>query len=360
MKQLIQIIKQNKKKCTIIMIAIICYLLILLLSGLELSGADRSVQKNNDKKHTETKKVYTEKPEEKVTDEPYPERHSVEYPSGASSASGTSSAQANTESCNFTIDNMDLIDEENEFPQNQVENVMNAIQEYLDSNSFEEKIKVLSIAEETVYYDKEQFGMTLCLNDSMLNYVKVVGNGEVITCEDENYGEPPLLLKEDKEAIEKIHEQTSYQEKIEYDFEDFPYTEEDMENLIGAYYADMSGNYYENYQKYGQAVKNYMEKELEYFNYSYSTYKYNTDLLKKELSNGNKEMFRNGKIKADVKGYLSLYATNIVAKVELTMSDQGKQEKQMVWVTMINDGKQLLILPEDRSVEQYWEYKYQY
>lgn len=356
MKKLIQIIKQNKKKWTIIIMTAVCYLLIVLLSGLKLFGTDEKIPKNSNKKQTKTEEVYTEKTEEKAADEAYPERYSIEYESGTASAS----AQTNTEKCSFTIDNIELIEEEDEFPQSKIENVKNAIQEYLDSNRFEEKITVLSIAEETVYYDKEKFGMTLCLNDSMLNYVKVVGNGEVITCEDENYGEPPLLLKEDKEEIEKIHEQISYQKKIEYDFEDFPYTEEDMENLISSYYADMSGNYYENYQKYGQAVKNYMEKEVEYFNYSYSTYKYNTDLLKKELSNGNKEMFRNGKIKADVKGYLSLYATNIVAKVELTMSDKGKQEKQMVWVTMINDGKQLLILPEDRSVEQYWEYKYQY
>ena len=133
-----------------------------------------------------------------------------------------------------------------------------------------------------------------------------------------------------------------------------------MEKLIMNYYADMSGNYYENYKKYGADIKEYMERELEYFNYSYSTYKYNTNLLKKELSNGNKKMYQSGKIKADVKGYMQLYATNIVAKTELTMTYKGKQEKKMVWVTMINDGSKLIILPEDRCVEEYWKYKYQY
>lgn len=342
---------KKKKKITIGIIVAIVYLFMLLFSIL-----DNRFQNNNNKKQAALEKEsYSE--ESPVTEESYPERQETKYHSDSTVA--TESIKENGR-YNFTIDNMELIDEESEFPQNQILNMMNAVQEYLNSNSFGEDITVLSVVGETVYYYEDQFGLNLCLNDSMLDYVKVTGTGEDITCTDDNYGEPPELIEEDREEIEKIHKDISYLPDIEYDFYDFPYSIEDMNELIQHYYADMSGNYYENYEKYGADVQKYMEKELEYFNYSYSTYKYNTNLLKKELSNGNEEMYQFGDIKASVKGYMQLYSTNIVAKVELTMSYKGTKEKKTVWATMINDGSKLLILPEDRFVEEYWEYKYQY
>lgn len=287
-----------------------------------------------------------------VTDEPYPERKDIEY---------NASTNYSLENYTFVIDNMEWIDEESEFPQKQIEPVMNAVQGYIDAN-FGSEISEVSIAEETVYYYQNKFGMDICLNNEMLDYVKVIGQGDHIVCQDDNYGEPPALTEEDQNEIDRIHKKmyTSYLPDIEYDFYDFPYSKQDMEELIHSYYEDMSGNYYENYMKYGTDLQKYMEKELDYFHYDYSTYKYNTMLLKKELSNGKKEMYQYGKIKASVKGYMQLYSTNIVAKVELTMAHKKQKEQKIVWVTLINDGSKLLILPEDRYVEEYWEYKYQY
>lgn len=334
--------RDMKKKNWVIIALAVVFCLIGMLFGQETE------------KEENPQKIAEENEEEVVvTDEPYPVRKDTEY-------------RANTdnsrESYRFVINNMEWIDEESEFPQKQIEPVMNAIQEYLDINAFGSEINEISIAEETVYYYQDKFGMDICLNNEMFDYVKVIGEGNHIVCQDDNYGEPPTLTEEDAGEIARIHKKmyTSYLPDIVYDFEDFPYSKQDMETLIHSYYEDMSENYYKNYIKYGKDVQKYMEKELDYFHYDYSTYKYNTALLKKELANGNEEMRQYGNIKASVKGYMQLYSTNIVAKVELTMLYKKQKEQKMVWVTLIHDGNKLLILPEDRSVEEYWEYKYQY
>lgn len=339
----------DKKKtiisCIVITLAVICSFIGSIFG--DRREVDEAGEMNQEKQleKYETRKL--------ATDEPYPVRKKTEY---------RPNAAYQMEDYSFSISNVELIDEESEFPQKQMNPMLNALQEYLNKNKFDGKISKISIVEETVYYYQNKFGMDICLNNVMLDYVKVSGDGTHIVCQDDNYGEPPRLTNEDAEAIDKIHKRmyTSYLPDMEYDLEDFPYTRKDMEKLIHQYYADMSGNYYEKYKNYGMDIQKYMEKELGYFNYEYSTYKYNTTLLKKELAAGNEEMCKYGEIKASVKGYMQLYATNIIAKVELTMCYKRQKEQKMVWVTLINDGNKLLILPEDRYVEEYWEYKYQY
>lgn len=337
--------KKTIISCMVIILAVICSMIGMVFGDKrKMNDTGEAEQEKRSEKY-ETRKL--------ATDAPYPERKKTEY---------RSNQIYDEEEYQFSISNMVLIDEESEFPQKQMKPMMNALQEYLNKNKFDSKIDKFSIAEETVYYYQNKFGMDICLNNTMLDYVKISGDDEHIVCQDDNYGEPPILTDEDEEEIDKIHKNmyTSYLPDIEYDLEDFPYTRKDMEKLIHGYYADMSGNYYENYKKYGTDVQKYMEKELDYFNYEYSTYKYNTTLLKKELAAGNEEMCKYGDIKASIKGYMQLYATNIIAKVELTMCYKKQKRQKMVWVTLISDGNKLLILPEDRSVEEYWEYKYQY
>jgi len=135
-----------------------------------------------------------------VTDEPYPERKDIEY---------NASTNYSLENYTFVIDNMEWIDEESEFPQKQIEPVMNAVQGYIDAN-FGSEISEVSIAEETVYYYQNKFGMDICLNNEMLDYVKVIGQGDHIVCQDDNYGEPPALTEEDQNEIDRIHKKIVY------------------------------------------------------------------------------------------------------------------------------------------------------
>lgn len=288
-----------------------------------------------------------------VTDAPYPKKKKTE---------SRYSLNDSKEEYGFVVENIDELVSNKIISEEQERELLNALQEYLDNNTFEGNSTHLSIMEETVYSYKNKFGMVLCLNNDLLDYVKITGEGKKIVCKDENYGEPVGLLKEDAKIIESIHQKNypEYNPDLKYNQKDFPYSKKDMARLVRDYYADMSGNYYLNYKKYGVGVKAYMQKEWDYFHYSYATYKYNTDQLKKEISSGDQELYKNGTIKASVKGYMLLYATNIVARVELNMCYKSKKASEIVYVTLISDGKHLLLLPEDRSVEEYWDYKYKY
>lgn len=345
---------QQKGKSKKTVVAILFFgIVVAIIAVLKWNMTEKEEKKKADyeDKLQNATEEYKKKPA--VTDEPYPDRKTIEYSSASAAGTGNDS---------FTIDNIKHLEDEKLLSKKQEQGVLNALQEYLNGNVFEGNISNITIMEETIYTYEDKFGMVLCLNNTMLDYVKVTIEGDKITCKDENYGEPIDLLEEDEREIQKQHQQMypEYSLDLEYDMEDFPYSKEDMAELVQSYYADMDGNYYVNYKKYGVELQKYMQKEWDYFMYSYSTYKYNTDKLKEELSKGDKELCRKGTIKASVKGYMSLYATNIVARVELTMYYEKKKESKMVYVTLINDGENLLLLPEDRSVEEYWDYKYQY
>lgn len=336
--------------------------LVLFIVGIAIVTVIALVVKENLKQREREKEIYRqkvnkaiEKYEEKpvATNVPYPKKNKTE---------SEYSLSANKKKYSFVVKNINKMVKDKLLSEEQEQGVLNALQDYLNNNSFEGDSTHLSIMEETVYSYKDRFGMVLCLNNKLLDYVKVTGDGKRIICKDENYGEPVDLLKEDERKIQQIHQKNypEYNLDLEYDQEDFPYSKKDMEKLVQNYYADMSGNYYLNYKKYGEGLKAYMQKEWDYFNYSFSTYKYNTDQLKQRLSKGNQKLYRNGKIKASIKGYMLLYATNIVARVELNMCYKEEKTSEIVYVTLINDGTHLLILPEDRSLEEYWAYKYEY
>lgn len=103
-----------------------------------------------------------------------------------------------------------------------------------------------------------------------------------------------------------------------------------------------------------------MPYEIDCFTYLYSTYKFNTDRLKEELAKGNEELQRYGEISAEIQGYRTLYSTQILAKVKLTISYKGVSESRYEYVTFIASEDELLLMPEDCSMMDCWDYKYRY